>query len=119
MTGQVDDPDLSVRIADRQQELEKKSVQELTVAERLTIRAMERRETLELDSEAGSIEIVFRLPLAAETQEIQELQKNALKMGIEARHKKMQMISLQEDISGEDLDRELESARHTLHGCVD
>ena len=117
MSGQVDDPALSTRIAERQQELAAKPLQEMTVAERLTLRALERRETLVVDSEGGEFEIVVRLPLAAEAREIEELQTDAVRTATEIRRRTLGLIRLQDRPRGssqDDLAAELTEAQQAL-----
>jgi len=117
VSGQVDDPALSTRITERQQELAAKPAQELTVAERLTLRAMERRETLVVDSSGGEIEIEIRLPLAAEVREIEDLQNDAVRTATEIRRRTLRLIRLQDRPGGssqEDFVAELTGAQEAL-----
>lgn len=71
---QVDNPDISRRMQKRIQELKQKPKGELTVAERLMLRAHNQRMTISLPDGDDTIEVQFRVPLACEFDEIIRLQ---------------------------------------------
>lgn len=74
MTGQIDDPEIDARRAARAEQTRA----HLSVADRLTTRAKNRRETITIGEGPDAVEIEFRVPLACEVKEIEDLQTRTL-----------------------------------------
>lgn len=64
--------------------LQNTPAEELSVAERLTLRAVDRQFTITFDSERGPVAIVCRVPTPAEYQNLIEMQKSILQVGATA-----------------------------------
>jgi hypothetical protein len=62
----VDDESISTRMRRRREEVSRKSFEDMTIAEKLTIRAMEQSITVPFVSNAGNIPVEIRLPTLAE-----------------------------------------------------
>lgn len=66
MSGSIEDPSLSARLHERQVEIEKSDVSDLTIADRLTRRALNQRITINLGDDKDPIPIEVRVPTSAE-----------------------------------------------------
>lgn len=66
MSGSVEDPSLSARLHKRQAEIENSEIADLTIADRLTRRALNQRITIDLGSEDDPIPVEVRVPTSAE-----------------------------------------------------
>ena len=62
----TDDPTLSARLRSRQHEITATKAEDLTLADRLTRRALDQRITIDLGDEAGAIPVEIRVPTFAE-----------------------------------------------------
>jgi len=66
MTEAIDDHSLSTRMHRKKAELEKSKWIDLSIADRLTVRALEQKITVPFESEQGIIEVDLRLPNLAQ-----------------------------------------------------
>lgn len=71
----VDDPILNKRAAARAKELAELPAKDLTLAQRLTLRALEQKTTILFPSSQGDIPVEVRLPMASELDEIMQIQR--------------------------------------------
>jgi hypothetical protein len=71
---QIDDPVLNKRAAARAKELAELPAKDLTLAQRLTLRALEQKTTILFPSAQGDIPVEVRLPMAAELDDIMRIQ---------------------------------------------
>lgn len=66
MSGSVEDPSLSARLHQRQAEIESSQIKDLTVADRLTKRALNQRIVIDLGDDDDPIPVEVRVPTSAE-----------------------------------------------------
>lgn len=74
MSGSVEDPSLSSRLHQRQVEIESSKFEDLTIADRLTRRALNQRMTINLGDEDDPIPVEVRIPTSAELDRIANTQ---------------------------------------------
>jgi len=97
--------------------------EELSVAERLTLRAVDRQFTVTLDSERGPVAVVCRVPTPAEYQDLIEMQKSVLQVGATALQGAAVCTVLAKGDQGDSTDnmqtlKEMRAALHESKMCL-
>ena len=77
-TGQIDDPNLSLHIGEVMNRLKTENAENLTVAERLTLRAGNQRISIPFDDQEPSFSIEFRVPVTSEFDRFLQLKQELL-----------------------------------------
>ena len=78
MVATKEDPDLERRRREREGDLAKKRVEDLTVAERLTLRALDKTIKAPFTDKFGKFEIEMKVPLRYEYDELIRLQSDVM-----------------------------------------
>jgi hypothetical protein len=76
--GQVDDPNLSLKIGEVMDRLKTENAENLSVADRLTLRAGNQRITIPFDDQDEPFSIEFRVPVTSEFDRFLQLKQDLL-----------------------------------------